>query len=55
MDLLPLNVNKKLSAKSEHIFNIQFLPRKLGQIKFKIMYVIINYLWSEAAGCARSC
>ena len=32
MDLLLLNVNEKFSAKSEHIFNIQFIPRKLGQI-----------------------
>ena len=31
MDLLLLNVNEKCSAKSEYIFNIQFITRKLGQ------------------------
>ena len=32
MDLLLLNVSKKFSGKSEYIFKIQSIPRKLGQI-----------------------
>ena len=39
MDLLLLNVNENISAKSENIFNMQFIPRKLHPYKKR------DYFW----------